>query len=136
MANKLVLDKTAIRTYVNDVTRGVTRQITRKVLTRSSVLCPVDTGRLRASGRMKVDEGPRGPRGIVEYPVRYAAAVHDGHGPQVIRAKKKKALAFTYQGKRVVVKSVHTRGTTGRPFLRNAARDVAASEGYRFIPRK
>lgn len=136
MANKIVLDKAAIGAYVNDVTRGVVRQVTRKVLTRSAVLCPVDTGRLRASGRMKVDEGPRGPRGIVEYPVKYAGAVHDGHGPQVIRAKKKKALAFMYQGKKVVVKSVRTRGTDGRPFLVQAARDMALSEGYRFIPRR
>ena len=81
---------------------------------------------------MKVGDSARGPRGIVEYPVKYAAAVHDGTGPHVIRAKRKKALAFEYRGKKVVVRSVVHRGSKGKPFLRMAAEEVAAEEALEF----
>lgn len=135
MAVRIVLDKQGIRADANRFSMPSVRTTTRRVLNRSAVLCPVDTGRLRASGRMKVQEAARGPRGMVEYPVKYAAAVHDGRGPQVIRARKKKALAFQYGGRTVIVKSVRTRGTEGRPFLRKAAQEVAAAEGLRFIRR-
>ena len=132
---KITLDKSGIRADANRFATPVVKGVTRRVLNRSAILCPVDSGRLRASGRMKMKEAARGPAGVVEYPVKYAAAVHDGVGPQVIRARKKKALRFKYGGKTVIVKSVHTRGRDGRPFLRRAAEEVASSEGYRFIRR-
>ena len=122
----------AVRADVNDIARGVVRRISRRVLNRSALLCPVDTGRLRASGRMRFGEGPRGPQGVVEYPVNYAAAVHDGTRPHVIRARKRQALKFKMGGRTVIVKSVRHPGTQGRPFLRLAAEEVAAAEGLRF----
>lgn len=132
---KIVLDKTGIRADANRFSTSLVKTVTRRVLTRSAILCPVDTGLLRSSGRMKFKESARGPAGLVEYPVKYAAAVHDGVGPQVIRARKKKALRFKYQGKTVIVKSVRTRGHDGKPFLRRAAQEIAAEGGYRFIRR-
>lgn len=132
MAVKIDLDVIAIKRDANLVALRQVRSTTRRVLNRSAVLCPVDTGRLRASGRMRIREGARGPRGIVEYTVKYAAAVHDGTGPRIIRPRKKKALAFEYKGQQVVVKSVVHRGSRGRPFLTAAAREVAAGEGMTY----
>lgn len=126
------MDGSSIRREANTTARAKVRSITRRILNRSAVLCPVDTGRLRASGRMKVGDAARGPRGVVEYPVDYAAAVHDGAGPHVIRARKKKALAFQYQGRQVVVKSVRHPGSRGKPFLRMAADEIASEEGLQF----
>lgn len=132
---RIVLDKLGLKADANRFAGGRVRATTRRVLTRSTVLCPVDSGRLRASGRMKFREAARGPTGTVEYPVKYAAAVHDGSRPHIIRAKKKKALAFKWHGQTVIVKSVRHPGTTGRPFLRQAAEEIAAAEGVRFVRR-
>lgn len=132
---KVALDKRGLREDANAAAAGRVRSTTRRVLTRSTVLCPVLTGRLRASGRMKFREAAKGPTGVVEYPVNYAAAVHDGSRPHIIRARKKKALAFKMDGRTVIVKSVVHPGTDGRPFLRMAAEEVAAAEGVRFVRR-
>lgn len=133
--NRVVLDKVGLRADANRFSLPQVRVVTRRVLNRSTLLCPVNTGRLRASGRMSIGEAGKGPRGIVEYPVAYAAAVHDGSSPHVIRARRKKALRFKYAGRTVIVKSVRHPGSDGRPFLRQAAEEVAAAEGYRFLRR-
>jgi hypothetical protein len=113
-----------------------TRQVTRKVLKQSTVLCPVDTGRLRASGKMKFRIARNRPIGVVVYAVKYAAAVHDGSGPHIIRPKKKKALRFVVAGRVVYATKVHHPGSPPRPFLRHAAELVAVAEGLRFVPSK
>lgn len=128
-------DGAGIRADVVRMATPVVTRVTRRILSRSAILCPVDTGRLRAAGRMRVSIAALGPRGIVEYPVSYAAAVHDGSGPHVIRAKKKRALKFQMDGRTVIVRSVRHPGTVGRPFLAKAAMNVAAGEGLRWIPR-
>jgi hypothetical protein len=133
---RITLDRAGIRADANRFARPRVTTVTRQVLNRSAIGCPVDSGRLRASGRMKVGESGKGPRGVVEYPVKYAAAVEDGSGPHVIRARKKKALRFKYGGRTVIVKSVKHPGTKARPFLTQAAQEVAAAEGLRFIRRR
>ena len=131
-AQLLALDLSGARLDANAASLVDVRRITRRTLNRSAILCPVDTGRLRASGRMKIGMGRRGPTGTVEYPVKYAAAVHDGSGPHVIRARKKKALKFQMGGRTVIVKSVRHPGSQGRPFLTMAAQEIAAAEGLQF----
>ena len=126
------LNDSGVRADANAAARDVVRRVSRRILTRSAILCPVDTGRLRASGRVRLGEGPRGPQGVVEYPVNYAAAVHDGARPHTIRARKKKALKFQMGGRTVLVKSVRHPGSQGRPFLRMAAEEVASAEGFQF----
>lgn len=132
---RVTLDKSALRADANRFSASRVRSMTRRTLNRSAVLCPVNSGRLRASGRMEFRIAARGPTGVVEYPVNYAAAVHDGSKPHIIRARKKKALAFEYKGSKVVVRSVRHPGTEGRPFLRMAAEEIASAEGLRFKPR-
>lgn len=129
---RLTLDRHGVRQDANEISWPRVRRITRRVLTRSAVLCPVDTGTLRASGRMKFKEGARGPTGIVEYPRKYAAAVHDGTGPHIIKARRGQALKFQMGGRTVFARSVRHPGTEGRPFLADAASEVARGEGVQF----
>ena len=130
------LDKTGLRLDADRFALPRVRTVTRQVLNRSTVLCPVDTGRLRASGRMKFVVRRVGPTGVVEYPVKYAAAVHDGTGPHIIRPRKKKVLRFEVGGHIVFAKEVHHPGSRGRPFLRLAAQEIASAEGLTFRPSK
>jgi len=129
---KITLDKAGIRQDANDISWPRVRSVTRKTLNRASILCPVDNGTLRASGRMKFREGARGPTGIVEYPINYAAAVHDGTAPHVIKARRRSALKFQMGGRTVYARSVRHPGTDGRPWLAEAAAEVARAEGIQF----
>lgn len=135
MAGRVTLDIAGITADAVRFATPPVRTATRRTLNRSAVFCPVNTGRLRASGRMKMTVTTRGPRGIVEYPVNYAAAVEDGSVPHVIRARRKKALRFVMDGQVVFARAVRHPGTRARPFLGKAARLVAAAEGYRFVRR-
>jgi hypothetical protein len=86
-----------------------------QVTNRAKRLCPVDTGRLRAS----IQTSPPGVngRGIVVRSgtnVKYARFVHGGRG--VIRPRRAKVLRFkTRSGKVVYTKKV--RAVRGVPFL-------------------
>lgn len=133
---KIVLDRAGIRADANAYAAPEVRRTTRAVLNRSAVFCPVDTGNLRAGGRMKMVVSSRGPRGIVEYIAKYAAAVEDGSAPHIIKARRKKALRFVVDGEVVYAKSVRHPGTPARPFLGKAARLVAAANGYRFVRKR
>jgi hypothetical protein len=133
---KIVLDKGGLRADANAFSLPVARKATRTVLNRSAVFCPADTGNLRAGGRMKMVMRSRGPTGIVEYIARYAAAVHDGSAPHIIKARKKKALRFVMDGEVVFAKSVRHPGTRPRPFLAKAAQLVAAANGWRFVRKR
>lgn len=132
---RVILDKIGIREDANKLARAEVKRGGRKVLNRSAILCPVDTGRLRAAGRIKLKELSRGPVAVVEYPVSYAAAVHDGTRPHIIRARRGKALRFMVDGQFVFATAVRHPGTQPAPFLRRAGQEVAAAEGWRFIRR-
>jgi hypothetical protein len=133
---KIVLDKAGLRTDANAYSLPVVRKATRTVLNRSAVFCPVDTGNLRAGGRMKMVMRSRGPTGIVEYIAKYAAAVEGGSAPHIIKARKKKALRFVVDGQTIFAKSVRHPGTRPRPFLSKAAQLVAAANGWRFVRKR
>lgn len=101
-------------------------------MNRAKVLAPVDTGRLRASIRI---ESRRNLALRTVYTVgsdvEYAAAVHDGTAPHVIRPRRAQALRFRVGGRIVYARVVNHPGTRGRPFLDRALREVAAARGYR-----
>jgi hypothetical protein len=109
--------------------RKIVSRVTRRTFNRSQILCPVDTGNLRASGSMKL--GDRGALvvGQVEYTARYAAAVHEGRRALTIRARGRGYLKFVVDGRTVYARSVHQPARRGRPFLRDALFEVAAQEG-------
>lgn len=114
----------------DDVGRDVTR-VTLKVLNRARVLTPVDTGNLRASHQFKIENVGRGIAGQVFTKVKYALPVHEGRRALTIYPKNKQALAFHWHGQPMVRKWVSQPARRGKPWLRDALREVAAQEGYK-----
>lgn len=112
--------------------RTAVRRVVRQTFNRSQILCPVDTGNLRATGQME----PVQTRGLVVvggvvYTAEYAAAVHEGRRALTIRAKGGGRLKFTVDGRTVYARQVHQPARAGRPYLSTALREVAGQEGFR-----
>lgn len=102
------------------------------MVNRAKILCPVDTGRLRASIRGRASRTwTLRPQFTVSTNVDYAPMVHDGTRPHTIRPWTKQALKFTIGGQVVFAKVVHHPGTRARPFLDRALREETAGRGYR-----
>lgn len=114
----------------DDVGKSVVKT-TIKVLSRAMVKTPVDTGNLRASHQFKITSGANKITGEVFTKVKYALPVHEGRRAITIYPKTKQALAFHWHGQPMVRKSVHQPARRGRPWLRDALREVATSEGYK-----
>ncbi len=113
----------------DDVGKEVVRT-TLKVFNRARVMTPVDTGNLRASHQLKIKNGANKITGEVFTKVKYALPVHEGRRALVIRPKDKQALAFRWHGQQFVRKWVHQPARPGRPWMRDALREIATSEGY------
>jgi hypothetical protein len=126
----LHLDRAALNHEGLTVARRAVTKVVRRTLNRSAVLCPVDTGYLRASGKMNVGDRGLTIVGEVEYTARYAAAVHEGRRALTIRAKGNGRLKFVVDGRTVYARQVHQPARAGRPFLTTALREVAAEEGF------
>jgi hypothetical protein len=131
VAHTLRIDHAQLNGVGMEQARKIVTKVIRRTLNRSAVLCPVDTGNLRASGSMS--GGPRGLVyvGEVVYSANYAAAVHEGRRALTIRAKGNGRLKFTIDGRTVYARSVHQRARAGRPFLSTALDEVASAEGFR-----
>jgi len=110
--------------------RDVTRVMLR-VLNRSKVMTPVDTGNLRSSHQFRLTQTSSKITGEVFTKVKYALAVHEGRRAIIIRPKNRQALAFVWHGQPMVRKWVSQPARRGRPWMRDALREVAAQEGYR-----
>lgn len=121
----------AIKGVLHDLAGKEVVRTTVKVLNRGRVLTPVDTGNLRASHQFRIRSSANKVTGEVFTNVKYALAVHEGRRATVIRPRTKQALAFVWHGQPMVRRSVHQPARRGRPWLRDALREVAASEGYR-----
>jgi hypothetical protein len=117
-----------------DEARKAVNRVIRRTFTRSQILAPVDTGNLRASGRMDLGKD-RGALviGGVSYTANYAAAVHEGRRALTIRAKGTGRLRFVVDGRVVYARQVHQPVRAGRPFLSTALREVAAQEGFAVV---
>lgn len=102
----------------------------RRIANQARADVPVRTGNLGRSineGLVKA-EGPRTVGGSVSATASYAAPVHEGSRPHLIRPRNAKALRFEIGGRTVFAKLVRHPGTRARPFLRNAGMRVAAAE--------
>lgn len=110
-----------------------TTKTTLRLLNLSRVMCKVRTGNLRNSHQMKVREEVARNQvvGYVFTHVKYARPVHDGRGARVIRPRRKKALAFTWNGRRWVLAKVTQGPVRGYPWLRRALIIVASQDGYK-----
>jgi len=113
--------------------RKIVGRATRKTDNRSAVLCPVDTGLLRASRQSNVSVTGSTVTGVVRYTAEYAAAVHNGRRALTIRSRPGgPKLKFTVGGRTVYTRVVHQPARPGRPFLTTALREVAGQEGMRY----
>lgn len=126
----LIIDTPALNAVGIEAARKSVTKVVRQTLNRSAVLCPVDTGYLRATGQSNV--GVRGlvVVGEVKYTANYAAAVHEGRRALTIRAKGGGRLRFVVDGRVVFAREVHQPARAGRPFLRTALEEVAGQSGY------
>jgi hypothetical protein len=127
--HRLIIDRPKLQAVGMNGARKIVSKVTRRTFNRSQILCPVDTGNLRASGSMTL--GDRGALvvGRVEYTARYAAAVHEGRRALTIRARGGGYLRFVVDGRVVYARSVRQPARRGRPFLRTALLETAAQEG-------
>jgi hypothetical protein len=126
----LRVDQGALNHEGLTVARRAVTKVVRRTLNRSAVLCPVDTGYLRASGKMSVADRGLLVIGEVEYTANYAAAVHNGRRALTITAKGNGRLKFVVDGQTVYARRVHQPARAGRPFLSTALAEVAAQEGF------
>jgi len=125
------LDRAALNRTFRGAARRKLESDGRQVLNRARILCPVDTGRLRASLRGELQGFfTLRPKFVVGSDVEYAPWVNDGTRPHVIRPRNAKALRFVVGGQVVYAKVVHHPGTRARPFLDRALREVASARGY------
>lgn len=126
------VDKEGARVSAAQVGLVEVTNVCRKILNQATINAPVDTGFLRGYHSMNVRVLRTRVKGEVVNRAKYAAAVHDGAKPHIIRARRKKALRFEVGGKVVFARAVRHPGTKGRPWLREAAERTAASSGFRF----
>jgi hypothetical protein len=128
---KVELFQPVIRQLLFDDLGREVAKVTLKVHNRARVLCPVDEGNLRASHQFKIKSGANKITGEVFTKVKYALAVHEGRRAIVIRPKTKQALAFRWHGVPMVRKWVSQPARHGKPWLRDALREVATTEGWK-----
>ena len=124
------IDAGALGAQVGPILARKAASITRRIVAQARQNAPVRTGNLARSiepdpiqfaGPFRVETG-------VTAHANYAAAVHEGTRPHVIRPRTAGALKFQLGDRTVFAKSVQHPGTRGRPFLRNAAEQVAREE--------
>jgi hypothetical protein len=129
---RLHLDRAQLQGLGTDEARKLVNRVVRRTFNRSQILVPVDTGYLRASGRMDFARVAGAlVIGGVTYSARYAAAVHEGRRALTIRAKRPGGrLRFTVGGRTVYARQVHQPARAGRPYLAQALREVAPQEGF------
>lgn len=113
----------------------VLRDTARQTVNAAKLRSPVDTGGLRTAHRAEEIrvQGLKATTAVVA-DKDYAAAVHDGSRPHIIRPRNKKALAFKKGGKTVFATKVNHPGAPPRPWLLNAAKDVAGRRGFIVTP--
>lgn len=129
---RIRIDQADLRRVIRGASLRELERTGQRVVNRAKILCPVDTGRLRASikGRANRTWTLR-PQFTVSSNVDYASMVQDGTRPHIIRPRTKQALKFTVGGQVVFAKVVHHPGTRARPFLDRALREETAGRGYR-----
>jgi len=128
---KVELYKPVIDGILHDLAGKDVMRVTLRVLNRAKVLTPVDTGNLRSSHQFRIKSSSAKVLGEVFTNVKYALPVHEGRKALVIRPKNKQALSFVWGGQKMVRKWVYQPARPGKPWLRDALREVATQEGYK-----
>jgi hypothetical protein len=124
------LNQTALSQLLESPTGGVGRELYRRgirVQARARQLCPVDTGRLRASINVEITTSHNRLACRVGTNVKYAMMIHNGtgiYGPKArpIRPTHASVMAFTPRGGNAMVFASSVRGTPATLFLTDALR--------------
>lgn len=124
------VDESGLAEQTRPILRRVHSSLTRKIATEGRLAAPVRTGHLGRSIREDPQSfiSPFRVTGGVTAHASYAAAVHEGTRPHVIRPRQARALSFIWRGQRVAFRRVNHPGTRARPFLREAALRVVATD--------
>lgn len=94
----------------------------------------MDTGRLRASGKIKkAGWFSLRPKATIVFDVDYAAFVNDGTAPHIIRPRNARVLRFVVGGQVVYARVVHHPGTRANPFLDRALREVVGGTRWHVV---
>ena len=126
------LDRGQLTRVIQGEARRTINERATQVLNRAKVLAPVDTGRLRASGKIQsAGFFSFRPKATVTFDTDYAAFVNDGTRPHIIRPRNARALRFVVGGQVVYAKVVHHPGTRPNPFLDRALREVLSGSRWR-----
>lgn len=117
------LDGPELDRQLRDVLQARMESLQRRIANQARQDVPVKTGHLGRSVREGAIRfvGSLTVEGSVEATASYAAAVHEGARPHVIRPHTASALRFEIGGRTVFAKMVRHPGMKARPFLRNAA---------------
>lgn len=129
------LDRGQLTRVIQGESRRVINLRAQQVLNRAKVLVPVDTGRLRSSGKIKKTRlFSFRPKATVYFDVAYARIVNDGGRipPHIIRAKPGGVLRFVIDGRVVYARFVNHPGSTvrARPYLDRALREIVGGRGW------
>lgn len=125
------LDRADLRRAIRGASMSELRRVGPMALNRSKILCPVDTGRLRASLRGQANRTwTLRPQYTISTDVEYAPFVHDGTRPHEIRPRNAQVLRFVVNGRVVYARVVQHPGTRARPFIERAVREITAGRGY------
>lgn len=128
---RITINEPALERESGHHLRAFHRSLTRRIANQARVAVPVRTGNLgRTIGEMPQTYRPFHVGGGVEATADYAAPVHEGSRPHVIRARHAQYLHFFWHGREVFTKSVNHPGTRARPFLRRSATRVAAADPH------
>jgi hypothetical protein len=126
----LSIDEAQLQTVVMDRLELFARGFVSTVSVVAKGIVPVRTGRLRASihsdpvrrtGPWRVDSG-------ISADAPYAAPVHEGARPHVIRPRNARALRFEIDGKVVFARRVNHPGQRAQPFLSTAVERVVSAD--------
>lgn len=107
----------------------------RRTINTAKIKAPVDTGIMRNAHRAEPIriEGTM-IRSAITVQTDYAAAVHDGSKPHLIKPRTKRALSWKGAGGRAFATVVHHPGARPRPWLLNAAQAEATAQGFTVTP--
>lgn len=128
----LEIDTAALNAAVMPRVETFVRAFVDRVATQARDDAPERSGRLK--GAIAPDPvrrtGPWSVESGVSVRVPYAAAVHEGARPHVIRPRRAAVLSFYWPkvGRQVFFRRVNHPGNAAQPFLRNAAHKVISAD--------
>ena len=126
----VTIDENKLQAAVMPQLERFTAGFVSRVATQAREIAPRRTGRLVSS--ISADgvrrAGPWHLSSGVTVGVPYAAPVHEGARPHLIRPRFARALRFEVGGRVVFAQLVHHPGNRANPFLTNAAHRVASAD--------